>query len=136
MTSSVRRGELFLKDSSDEVLRLRWDDGQAGERRVVPAGSYRLFGYRIFEDEWMISTTGGKSVIGLKAGATTMVKIDSEVKLELEAGGRGAERFLNMAVRGDDRMGLSIYRDGRRIEIPYTVSRRAEVLERGTMRYG
>ena len=136
VTSSVRRGELFLRDASGAVLRLRWDEGQAGERRVVPAGTYRVLGYRLFEDDWMISATGGKRTVHLRPGATTRVEIAPKVRLKLSAGGRGAARFLNMAVRGDDEMGLSIYREGLRIEVPYTVSRGAKVLQRGTMRYG
>lgn len=134
VTAKLAHGEVFLKDDSGAVLRLVWSGD--GESRAVPAGRYRLFGYRIVDGDWMISATGGKRAVELKAGAELALAIDPRVHVEVAAMAGGAERALNVSVRGNDGLGLSVYRDGRRIELPFVVERGEEALVKGNLAYG
>ena len=75
-----------------ETIRLRWAKADERRARVVPAGSYRLLGYRLVKGDWMISTTGGRSTVELEPGKQRAVEVSSTVHFNLRTK-RQASRF-------------------------------------------
>jgi hypothetical protein len=136
VVSDVVNGEIFLKSQAGQVYRLRWDSDSAGEKRVVPPGDYVLFGYRLMRGEWILSGAGGRKPVRLPAGATRSIPIDPSVVIELTAAKKDQEIALSMSARGHEGMGVSLYRLGTRIAIPYQIEKQTGVAEEGTMKYG
>lgn len=116
--TSARAGEILLVNEAGTVYRPRWAAGQAGERRVIPAGAYRVAGYRAVEGGWFVSTTGGGDLV-LAAGEVQAVDLDPTIHIEFHAGRDGAAVNLGVGVSSGSETGLSIYREGHRI--PLTV---------------
>jgi len=133
VTSDVKRGEVFLRDDADATYRLTFD-GEPGAR-AVPAGRYRLLGYRLVEGDWMLSATGGKRALELEAGTRLSLQIDPTVRLKLTPRDRAGEQRLDLSLRGEG-LGLTIYHRGRRIELPWSASAEGRELAHGSMRYG
>lgn len=134
VTASFARGEVFLKDDAGDVVRLVWD-GDEGPR-AVPAGRYRLFGYRIVDGDWMVSATGGKRVLELDAGEDVALEVDRRVHVDVAFNSRKGEPGVNATLKGADGLGLTIYREGKRIDLPLIVTRGDQPLTRADLKYG
>ncbi len=148
MRSNVRDGSLFLKNASGEVTRLAWKAGKAGELRALPPGNYTLVGYRIVrkDDEgvnWFISAISPKGIrkLAVKPGKPLMVAIKPEIRVACKgrAGGPKAKGVLAVqgGFQGEHHSGLTIYREGKRIPLRFTISNHTgEEIETGKMGYG
>lgn len=137
-------GVLFLKDPTGRALRLSWGEEApqpvgADSRRAVAAGDWELVGYRILKrDEaghlWHVSATAKRIArLRVEAGGVRRVRVDPTVRV---ATGIRDGRVV-LAVTGEHGAGLSIYRDGARIDLSYRVrGADGRVLARGRFRYG
>jgi hypothetical protein len=135
-------GVAFLRGSDERVLRLSWEPEtkSADARRALPAGRYRVFGYRVVEKDahgatWHLSTTSDKplSTIDVRAGEETALALARDVRITQAI--RPGQIGVGVFAGGGS--GVSIYKDGRRIPLAYrlTDADGAE-LASGAIRYG
>ena len=129
-------GEVFLQDEDGLLFRLRWAAGETDGKRVLAPGTYRLKGYRVVRGDWFVSASAGDRELELEEGRTTELEIDPSIRFKLRAKRNGHKSMLSMTILGEQRMGLSIYRAGKRIPVAYTVLAGGEEVASGTMRYG
>jgi hypothetical protein len=119
------------------------EDPQFATDRALPPGPYTLTGYRIGRRdaqgaEWFLSATGPDlRRLLVRAGEEQRVQVDDAIRLtggaHPEDGGVEIQRMLV----GEKGSGLSLYRDGKRIDIGYRLADAAQKeLARGTLRYG
>jgi hypothetical protein len=130
---------MFLReDEGDAVYRLAWTDAESERPRAIPAGTYRVVGYRIQRvDEngtpWHLSATGNSiAKLTLTPGATGQVDIDAtvHVKKRFHAG------RVAMAITGQ-KAGLTIYKEGKRIPVRFRLADgEGTELAAGKMNYG
>ena len=144
LTPEFERGALFLRNEADEVVRLSWNEEDGGEAddepsaRALPAGEYRLVSYRILRDDgtdrWHISSTGAAiKKFRIDEGADYAFELDETIQISSRLSGGRAQ----MMISGENRAGLSIYKNGRRIPIGYRVwGSGGEELTSGDMNYG
>ena len=149
ITPGFDEGTLFLKSAASEHYRLEWA-GKAGEsgaaadrRRAVPAGEYALVGYRIIRRDaqgttWFISATGSNlRRLTVQASEEQQASIDETIRLTGGAHPSEGTVEIHVMVAGIKGSGLSIYRDGRRIDIDYRLlDAQGKELARGTLAYG
>ncbi len=144
ITPSFERGALILRDADGRFRRLSWGELEeprrpaADRRRALPAGAYHLAGYRILRRddagaEWHVSATA-RSIRELKlvAGANLEVDVDQGILIRKAV----RARSLNMAIQGDGKAGLSIYKEGRRIPMGYRLEAADGGVLEGRFRYG
>ncbi len=155
VTADVGEGELFLRGPHHRVYRLKWKHNEQDRRRALPVGRYSITGYRLArKDEkgvpWFVSTTShGFRRLVVRSGEVKRVKIDPTVHVGVKAMIHGEELRAQMMIHGDrpgglhvgkhagHRIGLSIYRAGKRISIGYrALDGQGEVIDSGTMQYG
>lgn len=106
-------------------------------KRVVPAGTYRLFGYRVVAGDWMISTTGGQAEVALGRGTERALEVSSTIHLDLRVRRQRGQVQVQLGITNGQHMGLSIYRDGSRVPLTYTVfDDGGSELASGSMQYG
>ena len=150
VTPNFKVGSLFLKDRHGKVIRLAWEPvGEAEPApgvsavRPLPPGSYTLTGYRIVRRDdqgtpWFISAISahGMRKIEIKPGQTQTININPGVLVRTSPG-RNAGVPVTMAILGQQHAGLSIYKNGKRIPINYSItSPGGKLLETGKMKYG
>jgi hypothetical protein len=134
---------LLLRDAHKKAIRVSWDDPKkAGEARPLGAGSYTVVGYRISKKdrsgtEWMLTSSGtdlGKVIV--KPGETLDYKFPT--KLDLRKGvnvNAGAGRVSASFFYGGG--GVTIYRSGKRIPMPYSLlDSKGRAVGSGSMEYG
>lgn len=127
--------ELFLRNAKG-TYRLLWKADEAGQPRWLPAGNYRLLGYRMTKGEWFVSSTAGSRRLDIQPGKTLSVELDQKIHIRLKTRWRGALR-VQAAVTGHAKAGLAIYRKGRRIPFEFSVlNGTGKSSSRGTMDYG
>ena len=160
VTADVGEGELFLRGPHHRVYRLKWKRGEQDQRRALPVGRYSITGYRVArKDEkgvpWFVSTTSHSfRRLVVRSGEVRRVKIDPTVHVGLKAAIHGEQLQAQMMIHGDrpggghmagrhaghhalQRIGLPIYRAGKRISIGYrALDGQGEVIASGTMQYG
>lgn len=155
LTASFAEGTLFLKSARGEHYRLEWPKEQRkpsaeptpkaapDRRRALPPGEYILTGYRVVrrdakEVEWFISATSPNlRRVALKAGEEQRVQVDETIHLTALAQPSDGGVKIQAKITGEERSGMSIYRDGKRIEIGYRlVDAQKKELGSGTMHYG
>ena len=130
-------GEVFLKNAAGKVFRLTWAKADESGRHLAP-GTYTLTGYRLVQGEWFLSTTGGKTKLEVKSERTTRLELDPKIRIKLRAQRRKHGRvFLGMTIQNDRKQGVSLYRMGKRIPIPYRFKTQAgDQVGAGKMNYG
>ena len=147
---------MFLRGSKREVYRLEWKAGDKDRRRPLPPGLYTITGYRLSRqdkhgEKWFLSATShGHRKLQVASDKPARVEIDPRIHLSTNATARAGKLRGNMMISGDSaggrrgnllktprRIGLSIYRSGKRIPIPYRIldNKKAE-LASGIMKYG
>ena len=151
LTADVGEGELFLRDSHHRVYRLKWKRDEQDRRRVLPVGRYSITGYRVARKDkkgvpWFVSTTShGFRKLVVRSGQVSRIKIDPTVHVGVRAMIHGEQLQAQMMIHGDrpgglhagHRIGLSIYRAGKRISIGYrALDGQGGVVASGTMEYG
>ena len=134
LTTTVERGEVFLRGKSGSVFRLRWDEGTEGEPRVVPAGTYSLLGYRVVAGPWTIAATGGKRSTMLAPGAPRHLPINTAIKTLVDVEPRGQNALVRVQLSGSDGMGVGIYGGGYSIPITYVILQGSTIVGQGTFR--
>lgn len=103
----------------------------------MPQGTYRLLGYRLVKGDWMISTTGGRAKVELRAGEIKSLEPSSTIKLKLKVRRQAGGVQIKLGVSNGRHMGLSLYKAAKRIPLPYTIlSAAGEELASGTLNYG
>ena len=144
VTVDFPRGALFLRDAADKYHRLSWgeveeDAAGADARRALPPGAYVVTGYRIVKvDEagkaWHVSVSArAVREIEVKAGKSTAVKIDPTIHIDSKVAHAGVQ----VAIRGDEKAGLSIYQGDSRIPLGYRlVGADGREIAAGEMKYG
>ena len=147
----LEEGELFLRGPAHKVYRLKWRKTDKDRRRVLPVGRYSVTGYRVVRRDkkgvpWFISTTShGYRKLVVRSNREARVRVDPvvlvNVRAEMEAGTLHAQMTINGKRPGrllrKHPIGLSIYRDGKRIPVGYRfLDRRGQVIARGTFKYG
>ena len=150
-----------MRGPHHRVYRLKWNRDEQNRRRALPVGRYSITGYRVVrKDEkgvpWFVSTTShGFRRIVVRSGEVKRIKIDPAVHVGVKATIHGEQLRAQMMIHGDrpgggglmagrhaghhapHRIGLSIYRAGKRISIGYrALDRQGEVIASGTMQYG
>ncbi len=158
---SFEEGSLVLKDADGRYFRLSWerpeesadgsgkeeeqaDGGRVDPRRALPPGSYTLTSYRIIrrdEDrrQWFLSASSGHGIrkIEIQQGREHAVGITDKINMVCRTRLKGGELFVSVGITGEPHSGLSIYLDGKRIPVNYTVtSADGKVLSSGPMKYG
>jgi hypothetical protein len=117
---------------------LGWAKTDRRRARPLPAGAYRLFGYRVVKGEWMISTTGGRGEVTVRAGKTSELTVSSKIHINLRA--RRLERGqlrVQLGITNGQRMGLSLYKKAKRVPLRYVVlNGEGEELVAGALSYG
>jgi len=136
------RGAVILRDQSRQVFRLSWEekDSAGGDRRrALPAGTYTLAGYRLIrEDEhgktWHLSATAPAGrAIEVVAGVETQIDLDPTIRIRKHIQGKK----LQVQIRGEGKMGLSIYSEGKRVPIAFELKdARGRAVESGKIEYG
>lgn len=134
------RGEVFLRDEDGRVHRLVWsgEEDDSSRRRGVAPGRYTLVGYRIVaqdgEDTWQLSASG-KAIrkVSLEAAKEARLRIGATIHMRT----RLSKSRVGVAIQGEDRAGLTIYRNGKRIPIGFVVrDDDGERLAEGSIEYG
>lgn len=148
ITPGFEQGALFLKNTAGSFYRLEWSaqaaSGEAADRRrAVPAGEYTLTGYRVIRRDkagtiWFISATGTNlRRVTVRPGVEQQAPVDDAIRI---TGGAHPERggvAIHVMLAGIKGSGLSIYRDGRRIDIGYRLAdAKQRELARGALAYG
>lgn len=133
-------GEVFLRAESGSVFRLAWGPDQAGQKRVIAPGKYQLYGYRVFNGNWTLSASGSPRPIVLKADQNLSMRLEPELEIELAAApSRDKEKPNTMALefglRDAHGQGVSVYRGGTRMQIPFHVETDAGGTQHGVMAY-
>lgn len=135
--------EVFLRGAGHRVYRLRWFGKARDRRRALPAGRYRITGYRIARRDgegrsWFISTTShGYRDLVVRGGGQTVLKISPVIHFEVRGKKFSDQVNVNALVRGEHHVGLSIYREGKRIPLSYRlVDAAGKELHSGSLRYG
>ena len=133
-----------------------WKASDKDRRRALPPGLYTITGYRLSRQdkhgkEWFLSATShGHRKLQVSAGKPARVEVDPRIHLSMSATAQAGKLRGSMMISGDSaggrhgdilkavrRIGLSIYRSGKRIPIPYRIldNKNAE-LASGIMKYG
>jgi hypothetical protein len=155
LTASFAEGTLFLKSAAGEHYRLEWpkrpqapSTGPAtravpDRRRALPPGEYTLTGYRIVRRdakgvEWFLSASAPDlRRLVVRAGEEQPVQVTEAIRLTGRAQPHDGGVKIQLKIAGEQGSGLSIYREGKRIEIGYRLTDAQEKeLARGTMQYG
>ena len=120
------------------MLRLVWRDGEpAGALRAAPPGRYRLSGYRVISGRFMLSGSGGRDWHDLKAGVTARLPVADRPRLRVSINANNGKLRVGASFQGAQKMGVTLYRDGRRVELPFTVTRYGGAAPtKGVLRYG
>ena len=149
-------GELFLRGPKKKIYRLEWRARDKDRRRALPPGHYTITGYRIARTDehgkkWFLSATShGHRKLQVTASKSLRVEIDPRIHLSTSAAAQAGKLRGSMMFSGDSaggrhgnllkaarRIGLSIYRSGKRIPISYRVlDNKNTELASGTMKYG
>ena len=140
LTVGFREGDLFLENEDGRAYRLSWTcaEPMSNRTRSLPAGVYRLRTYRICGqkngESWHISGTAPTvRKITVRAGENVAVDIDERITLKKRIG----KRSVSVGIGGDKGVGLTIYREQKRIDMGYRLMNRAnDKLAAGSMRYG
>jgi hypothetical protein len=155
LTASFDEGTLFLKGSTGEHYRLEWPRIQrapaadparkevSDRRRALPPGEYTLTGYRVVRRdakavEWFLSATAFNLCrLIVRADEEQQVQIGDKIHLTGGAHPDAGRVEIQVMLAGEKGSGLSIYRDGKRIEIEYRLlDTQKNELARGTLKYG
>ncbi|MGI9241193.1 MAG: hypothetical protein ACR2RV_10355 [Verrucomicrobiales bacterium] len=166
VSSNLGHGSVFLKNDQGAVTRLAWeaideetdDRGESDERPhqpvtededggrllALPVGTYTLAGYRFCRKDkyganWFISAILAhydEHQIIVRPGKVSRIEIDPTVVVSCRA--NATEKLIVQAgVQGMHGAGLTIYREGRRIPMGFTISAaNGKLLETGEMDYG
>lgn len=119
------------------MLRLRWPRSETAPRFALPAGTYQWISYRLVEGTWHVSATGELGAIEVQAGHVRQLEVGDAVRLALRAVPRRDGLQFQVRVAGEREAGLSVYRDGRRISLNWSlVDGHGEELGTGPLRYG
>jgi hypothetical protein len=142
LVPGFERGAALLRDPGGKVWRLSWEEPEAAgadRRRALPAGSYELVGYRLIRADqagvaWHVSATGPNGrAIEVAAGKEARLELNPTIRI----GKRLQGKRLAVEVRGEEKMGLSIYRDGRRVPIAFRLlDERGREVDSGKIEYG
>ena len=135
-----------MQNSAGKLVRLSW--APAGEDskklRALPPGTYTVKGYRLMQQDergnaWHISTTSpaGIGSFTLRPGSTYHLAIAPTIHIHAKGALRKGSRIVQASITGEKHAGLSIYREGKRIPMGYTISDQSgNQLEKGAMKYG
>jgi hypothetical protein len=137
VTSNLE-GELFLRAQSGALYRLQWGPGQAGEKRVIAPGKYRLTGYRVVKDGVILSSSGGQRTISVMPDQRIPLRLDPKLEIDLRATpGRGGKNAvaLEFALRDAHGQAVSVYRDGTRVPISFGIETGSGPSQQGVMSY-
>ncbi len=137
VSCNIEEGYLLLapkpekpkKNEPMQVLtgyRLVWKRDEKELRRPVPEGRYTVRRYVASRDdpktgEWTIMATGMGRAVEVKAGQETKVRLDLDVAFEARPGRKGAKVIVGGIFKGDRDMGVSIFKNNRRLEISWKV---------------
>ncbi len=154
-TTSFEEGTLFLTSSTGEHYRLEWPTAtrapsadrtpppRPDRRRALPPGDYRLTGYRILRRDakgalWFLSATGPTiRRLVVRAGEEQRVQVEDTIHLTGGAHPENGGVEIQLMLAGEKGSGLTLYREGKRIDIGYRVLDAGEKeLARGTLQYG
>ena len=127
---------MFLKGPQKKVYRLEWKSSDKDRRRALPPGPYTITGYRLSRQdkhgkEWFLSATShGHRKLQVSVGKPARIEVDSRIHLSTSATARAGKLRGSMIISGDSaggrhgdilkptrRIGLSIYRSGKRVPI-------------------
>jgi hypothetical protein len=147
LTSCFDEGSLFLASTSGEYYRLEWQNPtlppRPDRRRALPPGEYTLTGYRVLRRdakgaEWFLSATGPAiRRLVVRGGEEQRVRVDETIRLTGTAHPEGGGVEIQLMIAGEKGSGLTLYRDGKRIDIGYRLAdARKQELARGALKYG
>ena len=152
VVANIEEGYLHLapkqekprKNEPIEILtgyRLAWKKDEKERRRPVPAGTYYVRRYVASRDdpktgEWTIMATGVGRAVEVKAGQETKVTLDLDVTFEAQPGRKGAKAVIGGRFTGDREMGLSVFKNNRRLEVGWKVMDGKQDVAAGGCAYG
>lgn len=145
VTSPIKHGELFLHPKGDKDMRyrLRWSPDDKKRECPLPAGTYKVTGYRHVKTakdgkQWVWSTTSaGYAELKVKEGETTHFEVRTKVVARARAIQKKGKHRVGLIFQAEKRLGNTLYREGKRIAIEWQLlDENDEVLSKGTMRYG
>ena len=125
--SSIKVGAVLLRDGHGKEIRLSWDKkGQAGATRALAPGRHKVVGYRIVEpgsdgEEWMITATSVNfGNLNVLEGQVVNVPVPKSISQGGHVSHRGENASVMMSL-AYGHGGVTIYRDGQRIPMPFRV---------------
>ncbi len=152
VTANIEEGYLHLapkqekpkKNQPTELLtgyRLVWKKDEKERRRPLPEGVYFVRRYAVSREdaktgEWTILATGEGRSVSVKAGEETKVTLDLDVTFESRPSLKGTKITVGGLFKGDRDMGLSVFRNGRRLEVGWKVFDGKQDLAAGGCAYG
>ena len=123
------------------AVRLVWKAG-GQEPRVLPAGHYRVQGYRFHATDpdgvrWQLWGSGAKGRrIEIRPGENQALSLDRSVHVNATARRARGKLFLGLGVTGDSGLGVTVIRDADRVPARFTILARGEQLAQGALQYG
>ena len=145
IASNLQHGELFLfpKGKKSERIRLRFALGDTQRARPLPAGVYKVTGFRqIKKDakgvEWIWSATSpGYREVTVRAGETATVNVTQKLTTRGRTFSMHGKKRAGFSFVGEKHVGNTIYRDGKRIPITWeAMDAEGKVCASGPMAYG
>ena len=143
--SNLPHGEIFLHPAGQPAqrIRLRWNAGEAPGPRALPAGQYRVTGYRRVQRDddgvqWIWSTTSpGYRTLTVTAGTTIRLGVKETLTTRGRTFSINGTKRAGFSFVAEKRLGNTIYRDGARITIQWNaLDAGGTVCAEGPMAYG
>lgn len=140
--SSIAQGSVILAGPKGDIA-LDWRKGDKDRVRGIPPGTYRVRTVRIErtkgKDQWFLSMTQPPKK-PLRFSSSKRVKLDTSDTIRFAAHARPAGKkklSLGFSIKGKAGEGLSIYRNGKRVSVTYTMfDAKGHRLGSGKMNYG
>jgi hypothetical protein len=154
VSPGFREGSLFIRNAGGEVTRLAWEpleggeatkpaDGKTARWRALPPGTYTLTGFRFLRKDdtgrdWFVSAISPQGIRKFVVKPGRVQKIDVDPSVTIGVRGSAKDGFMiQVPIHGMHRAGVSIYREGRRIPLTFTITGAdGERIEEGRINYG
>ena len=148
VVTTLETGSILLAPvKKGEPIRLVWKEGDKGQSRPVPPGTWRVAHYAIEKTHqgalWILSGSGPNGpTVTVTAGRESKIEIDPRVHQEFTTLSAGERLTMALNLKGEHSMGLSILdasRDGidRRVPVTYALlDANGKELSTGAMTYG
>jgi hypothetical protein len=139
-----RKEDAREKDKVKEMAsgyRLVWKKDEKERRRPIPGGSYQLRRYVVSKDdpktgEWTVCATGEGRIVNVKGGEELKLSLDLDVSFSALPAMKGTKVTVGGTFRGDRKMGVTILKNNKLLEVAWKVYEGKQELAAGGCAYG